>query len=132
MKELVTKKDLKDAINYHLSESEKAEEYADMIMDYFGFENRKLDNNLDFETRKILYDMSDFGLFYKEKETNKLYNGKKWMTFYWGMCDQKIFKSAKKYREGFLESPSEKSKEYNVYENLDDAIWMSRKTPSVG
>jgi len=131
MDKLVRKKDLEDAISYFVPENKKAEQYANRILEYFGFESRIIDNNIDANTRKILYDMSDFGLFYKQKEMNKSYDGKNWTTYYWGLREKEIFKSAEKYREGFLKNPPKKEKDYSIYENLDEALWTRKSSPSV-
>jgi len=83
--------ELKRAIMGEGMDEKEARGIAEHIMNFFGFEDRIIDNYFDNEDRSILYFLQDKGLVSSRSEEVYLSNGKKtWRIFYWILNTKKI------------------------------------------
>jgi len=110
----------------------KAEQIACFIMDLFGFDNRIIDNILNPEDRQLLYMLEAEGFLSTGREEEKLHDGREWLTHYWELKKNMILKYAEnsfKKREKIISGRlrSENKKNFNIYSNIPDEMWVSRK-----
>ena len=84
--------ELKEALMREGMDEDRARSIAEHIMNFFGFENRIIDNYFDNDDRSILYFLQDKGIVSSRSEEVYLGgNGKKaWRIFYWILNTKKI------------------------------------------
>ena len=128
--ELVTIENLRMALSKLFDQGEGMDEgwieqIAEFVMDFFGYEERILDNQLTPKDRDVFYMLEGMGLLKTEMEEATIQKGKIWRIHYWILNTEKI-------KELVLENPDveqddEYLKESSVYENLSDMIWNQHK-----
>ena len=91
------------------------------IMDFFGYEDRILDNKLTPRDRDIFYMLEEVDLLKTEMEEATLQKGKIWRIHYWVLNRNKI----EKLVEGGKTEEEECSpgKEKTIYDSLSDGFW---------
>ncbi len=98
---------------------EEAQRMAEHMLNFFGYNDRIIDNVLQPEDRDVFYMMEDSGLMTTEREETTLYDGREWRINYWLFRRERI-------RELMdcpnLDCPSEQS-EYDFYEEIPEEIW---------
>jgi len=83
--------ELKRAIMKGGMDEKEARGIAEHVMNFFGYEDRIIDNYFDNEDRSILYFLQDIGLVSSRSEEVYLSNGRKtWRIFYWILNEKKI------------------------------------------
>ena len=93
------------------------------IMDFFGYEDRILDNQLTPKDRDIFYMLEGVDLLKTEMEEATLQKGKIWRIHYWVLNRNKI--------EELIEDEEEEEEdmsggnERTIYDNLSDGFWPS-------
>ena len=130
---VITLDDLAKAIANRIGiDIEEARKDAEFVMDIFGFDDRVIDNVLDPEGRQLFYILEEEGMLTTQREETTLYDGREWRTHYWQLKKDAILKYAKE--KGRKESniiPTKQSVEElsaeELYANLDEDIWVSRK-----
>ena len=121
---LITLGVLADAIGNKMGiDLKDAKEDANTVLDFFGYDNRTIDNYLTPEERQVFYILQDEGMLETRKEENELYDGKTWRTHYWELNKKNIFSYSK--GNGIERFPTEK-KERNPYESLGEEIWKRK------
>jgi len=86
-----------------------------MIFDFFGFEERIIDNILRPKERDLFYDLEEIGILKTLEEEITLPKGKLWRIHYWVLNKDKIIELA---RERKREDMSER-----VYNEIDESVW---------
>ena len=110
-------------------EKEEAREYANFLLDLFGYNNRIVDNILEKEERQIFYQLEDIGLVKSETEFHVLYDGREWRAFFWNLEKENIFMYASGVKRGKKPKKREKRKESrNIYFELPEEVWYRRKS----
>jgi len=133
MNGIITLNLLSQAISNRLGiEKTQAWKVAGFILDLFGFDDRIIDNILEAEDRQLFYFFESEGLLTTGREVTLLYNGREWLTHYWELNKSTIVRYAQgKRRRGrsfLLKKKSLKDvSPKNVYSNLSDEVWFSRK-----
>ena len=127
MPTLITLESFKDAIKSSMKTPPMLEEaavgLAEHMLNFFGFQDRIIDNMLDPEDRDAFYMLEDVGLLTTEREETGLPDGREWRIHYWLLREDRIMKALKqKSREG---SSEKKSKE-SVYDQIPDDVWFRR------
>ena len=93
---------------------------AQFIMDFFGYEDRILDNKLTPRDRDIFYMLEGVDLLKTEMEEATLQKGKIWRIHYWVLNREKIHN----LNNLQVSDNGEVTKtEETVYDNLSDQIW---------
>jgi len=128
--ELVTIENLRTALSKLFDQSvgadkEWVEQIAEFVMDFFGYEERILDNRLTPKDRDVFYMLEGLGLLKTEMEEATIQKGKIWRIHYWILNTEKIKDLVKDSPE--LEKDDEFMKEGSVYDNLSDMVWSQHK-----
>ena len=90
------------------------------IINFFGFEDRVLDNVLTPNDRDVFYMLTDEGILGTESEEVTVARGKMWRIHYWVLRKENIFRLA---REEISEG---EDTERTIYDRLDEEVWSQR------
>ncbi|HDM67135.1 MAG TPA: hypothetical protein ENG62_01955 [Thermoplasmatales archaeon] len=138
---IITLEDLSKAIANRIGvDIEEARRDAEFVLDIFGFDDRVIDNVLDPEDRQLFYILEEEGMLATEREETTLYDGREWRTHYWQIRKDVILKyandkSAAGGRRTVMRNekkplqPIEDLSEEEVYKQLDEEVWASRRIP---
>ena len=130
---IVTMKELATAIANELNiGQEEAERYARIVIDFFGFDDRIIDNVLTQEERRLFYRLQERGVISSEREENKLPNGNPWRTHYWILKKTFILQSIQHATKGgrateLKRKPAARSLYEQIYSNVPTDLWATRK-----
>ena len=129
---IITIKDLSLAIEAVLDIDEGvARKYAAIIMDFFGFEDRIIDNTLEQKERQLFYLLEACGILHTEREKITLQDGRQWRIHYWLLRKNIILKHINnKSRNGKNNGISQSSVE-TFYSGLPKELWSSRKNTAI-
>ncbi len=97
---------------------EEAIQLANHILNFFGFDDRIIDNYLEPDDRGLFYMMEEIGILMPEREEITLYDGREWRIHYWNMNINKIYELQK---EVVLEEHQDES--YDIYKEIPDEVW---------
>ncbi|MGA1819524.1 MAG: DUF6015 family protein [Thermoplasmatota archaeon] len=130
MHELVTIENLRTALSKLFdqvegTDQEWVEQIAEFVMDFFGYEERILDNRLTPKDRDVFYMLEGLGLLKTEMEEATIQKGKIWRIHYWILNTEKIKELVKELPE--MEQDDEFMKEGSVYDNLSDMVWSQHR-----
>ncbi|MEF8874391.1 MAG: DUF6015 family protein [Candidatus Thermoplasmatota archaeon] len=113
---------IKNSIDEKGMETSAAQMMAEHVLNFFGFNERIIDNILEQEDRDVFYMLEDAGLLTTEREETTLYDGREWRIHYWLFEKEKI--------NDLIENKSSKErsdeKENDVYDEVPDGVWSSR------
>ena len=124
--DILTAKEFGKAISYVLNiRKEEAEEKANILMDFFGYEERIIDNCISPKERQLFYSLEREGLLITDGEKVSLPNRKTWRIRYWQLNMKNIEYHAKRRR-----GKTNKELTDNIYLHLPQDIWFSRKNRS--
>jgi hypothetical protein len=133
---LVTLAVLTKAIKIILAIDEnEARQYAEIVLDLFGYDDSIIDNVLEHKERCLFYRLESEGLLLTRREEIILDDGRNWRIHYWILEKTIIFhpemeKSGKpirkKNQELHVQSPHS-----SIYSSLPEEAWAARKAPSV-
>lgn len=100
MIELITLKELENAIIYTLESTpkEEAKILAEYFLDFFGYGDRIIDNILTPKDRDAFYMLEDSGLLTTDREETNLYDGREWRINYWLLKKDEIKKASEDYK----------------------------------
>jgi uncharacterized protein DUF6015 len=131
---------------------EDARTIAAHVLNFFGFNERIIDNVLEPDDRDTFYMLEDTGILETERDETTLYDGREWRIHYWMFRKDRIFDLARQEREAMAEageadvvysanthrsgafrlplgeagSPLEA---HALYHELGDEIWLERRPP---
>lgn len=119
---------LKEALTHVFNENCDIEDdwisnIAQFIMDFFGYEERILDNDLTSKDRDIFYMLEGVDILKTEMEEATIQKGKVWRIHYWILNNDKIKELANKKIDDICDYPQS---EKDLYDSLSDKVW-SRK-----
>jgi len=130
---LITLSDLTNSIYKKLGvDAELARKYAAIVMDYFGYEERVIDNILDCEERRLFYELQKHDILCAESEELILYNGRAWRSHYWRINKNTIFEKdidvGKEESEPISdEEDSPFTEAESIYKYISDDAWAILK-----
>ncbi|MFH1101539.1 MAG: DUF6015 family protein [Methanobacteriota archaeon] len=130
---LITVYQLSKAIENALEiEYSEAKDYANIVMDFFGFEDRIIDNVLTSEERQLFYRLQKAGIISAEREDAVLPSGCPWRIHYWRLEKDTIVHFTKNKK--LLTRTAmrlEKTIQRSIYEDLYSTVpldlWSTRK-----
>jgi len=126
MSELITLEKFKQAIINSIKTSTMQEEaasgLAEHVLNFFGFQDRIIDNMLDPNDRDAFYMLEDVGLLTTEREETGLPDGREWRIHYWLMREDRILKALKSM--GMKAKKDDRRQ--TIYDTIPDDIWFRR------
>ncbi|MEM0158149.1 MAG: DUF6015 family protein [Thermoplasmataceae archaeon] len=99
---------------------EEAMEAAEHLINFFGYNDRVIDNMLEPEDRDAFYTMEDIGVLQTEREETTLYDGREWRIHYWILNIPRIIQLSTMKS---VETKLEKDESYQIYEEIPDEYW---------
>jgi len=110
---------------------EEARKNASFVLDIFGYNDRVIDNILEYEDRQLFYILEEEGMLATDHEDTILYDGREWRTHYWILKKNTILKYAKNTNCSFKSVISDKPvwdiSSLAIYDSLTDDAWNTRK-----
>ncbi len=129
---------------------EDARTIAAHVLNFFGFNERIIDNVLEPDDRDTFYMLEDTGILETERDETTLYDGREWRIHYWMFRKDRILELAEAERRA-MASSGEQEVVYSrvartsyalphgthetglpthaVYHELGDEIWLERRRP---
>ncbi len=130
---MITIKEIAHIIQQRIPSSyEDALEYAHIVMDLFGFEDRIIDNVLAHSERQLFYLLEQNEILLTEREEIVLYNGKKWRIHYW-LLNKSLIQNTDAYSGKTIEDAEEESayeQKQTIYSHLPASVWNARNIVS--
>lgn len=112
---MITVKKLAMALEKRTNRSPaEALEVARTIMNYFGYRDTIIDNAVEPEDRKLLYELQEVGIMHSYWETVPLLDGRHWRIFYWQLDESVLDRLAK---------DEDVPAEDHLYRELPDEAW---------
>lgn len=132
---------------------EDARTIAAHVLNFFGFNERIIDNVLEPDDRDTFYMLEDTGILETERDETTLYDGREWRIHYWMFRKDRIFDLAREETQAMAEA-GEADVVYSnnagrlaayhlphgetgtglpahaVYHELGDEIWLERENRS--
>lgn len=99
---------------------EESVEAAEHLINFFGYNDRVIDNMLEPEDRDAFYTMEDIGVLQTEREETTLYDGREWRIHYWILNVNKIIELS---RMRVVEARREIDTESQIYDEIPDEYW---------
>jgi len=129
---------------------EDARSIAAHVLNFFGFNERIIDNVLEPDDRDTFYMLEDTGILETERDETTLYDGREWRIHYWMFRKDRIFELAREEsaamaaageldvvyssnanRSGVFRLPHGEVgtglPAHAVYHELGDEIWLERR-----
>jgi hypothetical protein len=110
---------------------EEARKNAGFVLDIFGYNDRIIDNILDYEDRQLFYILEEEGMLTTDHEDTILYDGREWRTHYWLLKKKAILQYAKDKNSILKNAISDKHiwdiSSLGIYDSLTDDAWTTRK-----
>lgn len=145
-------KAIRRSVGHEGMRAEDARSIAAHVLNFFGFNERIIDNVLEPDDRDTFYMLEDTGILETERDETTLYDGREWRIHYWMFRKDRIFELAHEESQAMAEagevdvvySPNtSRSGAYPVrapeglvapdsqalYHDLGDEIWLEHRRP---
>jgi len=143
-------KAIRRSVGHEGMRPEDARSIAAHVLNFFGFNERIIDNVLEPDDRDTFYMLEDTGILETERDETTLYDGREWRIHYWMFRKDRIFDLAREESEA-MAAAGEKDIVYSpnshrsggfrlphgetgtglaahaVYHELGDEIWLERR-----
>ena len=83
---------------------EDARAIAAHVLNFFGFNERIIDNVLEPDDRDTFYMLEDTGILETERDETTLYDGREWRIHYWMFRKDRIFDLAREETQAMAEA----------------------------
>jgi hypothetical protein len=143
-------KAIRRSVGHEGMRPEDARSIAAHVLNFFGFNERIIDNVLEPDDRDTFYMLEDTGILETERDETTLYDGREWRIHYWMFCKERIFELAREEsaamaaageaevvfssnanRSGAFRLPHGETgtgmPAHAVYHELGDEIWLERR-----
>ncbi|MEM0161059.1 MAG: DUF6015 family protein [Thermoplasmata archaeon] len=87
------------------------------ILNFFGFQNRIIDNSLEPDDRDIFYIMEDVGILETEREETTLYDGREWRIHYWILNYKRVYELREEQKNVIEEIKTD------IYSEMPEDVW---------
>lgn len=114
---------IQNSVDGRTMEESAARMMAEHVLNFFGFNERIIDNILEQEDRDVFYMLEDAGLLTTEREETTLYDGREWRIHYWLFRKEKIFELIEDSKR---DDGDGKPDEVSIYDEVPDGVWSSR------
>ena len=92
-------KAIRRSVGHEGMRSEDARSIAAHVLNFFGFNERIIDNVLEPDDRDTFYMLEDTGILETERDETTLYDGREWRIHYWMFRKDRIFDLAREESE---------------------------------
>jgi hypothetical protein len=143
-------KAIRRSVGHEGMRPEDARSIAAHVLNFFGFNERIIDNVLEPDDRDTFYMLEDTGILETERDETTLYDGREWRIHYWMFRKDRIFDLARQEsaamaaageaevvyssnanRSGAFRLPHGEHgtgiAAHAVYHELGDEIWLERR-----
>jgi hypothetical protein len=143
-------KAIRRSVGHEGMRSEDARSIAAHVLNFFGFNERIIDNVLEPDDRDTFYMLEDTGILETERDETTLYDGREWRIHYWMFRKDRIFDLAREetaamaaagekeivyssnaHRSGAFRLPHGEHgtglPAHAVYHELGDEVWLERR-----
>ena len=143
-------KAIRRSVGHEGMRPEDARSIAAHVLNFFGFNERIIDNVLEPDDRDTFYMLEDTGILETERDETTLYDGREWRIHYWMFRKDRIFDLAREEsaamaaageadvvyssnsnRSGAFRLPHGETgtglAAHAVYHELGDEIWLERR-----
>ncbi len=128
----MTINDLSIAIEEKLGiDAYEAKKYASIVMDFFGFEDRIIDNALEQKDRKLFYKLQSQGILHTQRERITLPNGRQWRIHYWLLTKNRILQKSNNQWIGVKQKIRQSPQNDDIYSCLPKEMWTTRKNTAI-
>ena len=117
---------IKIGVYHRPMKDEEAKRLAQHVLNFFGYQERIIDNMLEPEDRDAFYMLEDSGILMTSGEETTLYDGREWRIHYWLLRKDRIEELLRRRTEETLQKIKPTAEE-DVYKELPDDIWMARE-----
>ncbi|MGI0052881.1 MAG: DUF6015 family protein [Thermoplasmata archaeon] len=145
-------KAIRRSVGHEGMRPEDARSIAAHVLNFFGFNERIIDNVLEPDDRDTFYMLEDTGILETERDETTLYDGREWRIHYWMFRKDRIFELAHEEAQAMAEagevdvvySPNtSRAGAYPVrvpsgvlgpdsqalYHDLGDEVWLEHRKP---
>jgi hypothetical protein len=143
-------KAIRRSVGHEGMRPEDARSIAAHVLNFFGFNERIIDNVLEPDDRDTFYMLEDTGILETERDETTLYDGREWRIHYWMFRKDRIFELARE-ESAAMAAAGEQDVVYSsnaarsgafhlphgehgtglpahaVYHELGDEIWLERR-----
>ncbi len=143
-------KAIRRSVGHEGMRPEDARSIAAHVLNFFGFNERIIDNVLEPDDRDTFYMLEDTGILETERDETTLYDGREWRIHYWMFRKDRIFELAREetaamvaagekevvfspnvQRSGAFRLPHGEHgtglADHAVYHELGDEVWLERR-----
>jgi hypothetical protein len=143
-------KAIRRSVGHEGMRPEDARSIAAHVLNFFGFNERIIDNVLEPDDRDTFYMLEDTGILETERDETTLYDGREWRIHYWMFRKDRIFDLARQEsaamaaageaevvyssnanRSGAFRLPHGEHgtgiAAHAVYHELGDEVWLERR-----
>ncbi len=110
---------IKNGIDMKGMLDEQAQYMAQHVLNFFGYNERIIDNILEPEDRDAFYMLEDTGILTTEREETTLYDGREWRIHYWLFRKDRIVQLI----SGESSVGDETEEADSVYDEIPDDVW---------
>ena len=145
-------KAIRRSVGHDGMRAEDARSIAAHVLNFFGFNERIIDNVLEPDDRDTFYMLEDSGILETERDETTLYDGREWRIHYWMFRKDRIFELATAERKAMAEAGEvdvvysananrsgaflgrgelgHLAEPQSFYHDLGDEIWLERRKPA--
>jgi len=109
---------IKNSVDRKGLPEEHAKGMAQHILNFFGYEDRIIDNILEVDDRDQFYMLEDSGILDTQRDETTLYDGREWRIKYWLLRKDNIAKLAEAQKE------KEEENIGAIYQKLSEEAWI--------
>lgn len=91
---------------------------AQHILNFFGFEERMIDNYLEPDDRSLFYMLEEVRILMPEREETTLYDGREWRIHYWVLNTRRVMELQREEKQ--VEREEDIS---DIYKEIPDEYW---------
>ena len=109
-------KAIRRSIGHEGMRPEDARTIAAHVLNFFGFNERIIDNVLEPDDRDTFYMLEDSGILETERDETTLYDGREWRIHYWMIRKERIIELAREESQAMADA-GEKDIIYSAHVN---------------
>jgi hypothetical protein len=145
-------KAIRRSVGHDGMRAEDARAIAAHVLNFFGFNERIIDNVLEPDDRDTFYMLEDTGILETERDETTLYDGREWRIHYWMFRKDRIYELANEEARAMAEAGEvdvvysanhahsggfalnrvggTSAESQALYHDLGDEIWLERRRPA--